>query len=159
MANLNAYLVQMRYFILLLWAAGLGLTACNSSSTTLSAKTEATFKLKFPTSENLEWEMEEDGIWEANFTLDGVPYSANFDNSGNWIETEYEINSESIPENVKNTVLSSFNGYKTNRIEAIERETEFLYEYELTSEKHSIEIIINSSGNVLKKKVVEKEIE
>jgi hypothetical protein len=59
------------------------------------------FNQKFQNVEELEWEMEKNGEWEAEFEQNEVDMSANFSAGGLWLETETEIKAVNLPIPVK----------------------------------------------------------
>ena len=134
---------------------GFGVMSCAQS--TPSAVMSA-FEKKFPNAKSVEWEKENDSEWEAEFKLNGVEYSANFSNDGTWKETEHEIKESELPSAVKRTLTNQFAEYEVEDVEMIETPEFSGYEIEIEKGKETIELLIDNSGEVLKKKV-EKESE
>ena len=67
-------------------------------------KVKEAFNKKFPNAASVEWGKESDTEFEAEFTMNGKDYSANFNTDGTWMETEMEIEMEDLPD----PVLASF---------------------------------------------------
>ena len=114
---------------------------------------KSAFEKKFPNAKSVEWKKENDSEWEAEFKLNGVEYSANFSNDGTWKETEHEIKESELPNAVKNTLNDQFGDYKVEDVEMIETPGFSGYEIEIEKGKETIELVIDNSGKVLKKKV------
>lgn len=76
------------------------------------AKVLAAFAKKFPNAESVDWE--KDGLrnWEAEFEINEVGHSANFNSSGDWLETEIDINEGDIPQSVLDGLNRDFAGAK-----------------------------------------------
>ena len=51
----------------------------------------ANFQAKFPGETNPDWHLDSNGLWEANFKIEGERYRADFQPNGLWIETENSI--------------------------------------------------------------------
>ncbi len=116
------------------------------------------FLAKFPAAEHVEWEVESDGEYEAEFKWQKKEMSANFRSDGTWLETEVEIKERDLPAYVKATLASEFAGYKVE--EACQVETADIavaYEVDLkrNSDKTRLEALIDADGNVVKKESME----
>jgi len=112
---------------------------------------QATFAKKFPNAQKVKWEKENETEWEANFRLNEKKYSANFDNEGNWKETEYEIKESEIPALVKKKIDKEFAGYNIEEAEISETSNGKVYEFELKKGKTVIEASISPEGNIVQK--------
>lgn len=132
---------------------GFGVMSC-AQSTPSSVK--SAFEKKFPKAKSVEWEKENDSEWEAEFKMNGVEYSANFSNDGTWKETEHEIKESELPSAVKSTLIDQFGDYKVEEVEMIEAPEFSGYEIEIEKGEETIELVIDNSGKVLKKKVEEE---
>jgi hypothetical protein len=123
------------------------------------ANVKSAFSQKFPAATKVEWGKEGDKEWEAEFKLNGKEYSANFDNAGKWMETEYEISAKEIPAAVKTTLDKESAGYKIE--ESVITETAELkaYEFVIAKGKDKMELIIDQSGKLVKKEIVKEEEE
>jgi hypothetical protein len=130
----------------------LGFVVMSCAQSTPSA-VKSTFAKKFPNAKSVEWEKENDSEWEAEFKINEVEYSANFSNDGTWKETEHEIKESELPNAVKNTLDNQFGDYKVEEVELIETPEFSGYEIELEKGEETIELAIDNSGKVLKKKV------
>jgi len=116
------------------------------------------FNAKYPNAKTVEWEQENDSVWEAEFKLEGVEYSANFSNEGVWKETEHEIKTKDLPQAVKNTLAKDFAGFEVEEIEMVESPGFTGYEIEIEKGEVTMEVRIDKAGKVIKKEVkVEEE--
>ncbi len=57
----------------------------------------AAFKEKFPDAQDIDWEQEKNGTWEAEFGENKVGMSASFTAEGQWLETETTIHVTELP--------------------------------------------------------------
>ncbi len=111
--------------------------------------------------EDLKWELEKNGNYEAEFEIDGVEYSAEFDKNGKMIESEHEISTSDLPEAVTKNITSKYPDFELDEAELLES-GEYGKAYEVKIEKEDgdleieIEIIIDANGKILKE---EKEID
>ena len=133
--------------------------AVMSFAQTAPTKVQDAFKAKFPTAKSVKWEQENDSVWEAEFKVEGVEYSANFSNDGVWKETEHEIKSKDLPQAVKNALATEFAGYEIEEVEMVESPDFTGYEVEIEKGEVTMEVLIDKSGNVIKKKVKKEEAE
>lgn len=121
------------------------------------ANVKSAFSQKFPAATKVEWGKEGDNEWEAEFKLNGKEYSANFDNAGKWMETEYEISAKDIPAAVKTTLDKESAGFKIE--ESVVTETAALkaYEFVIVKGKDKMELVIDGNGKLVKKEAVKEE--
>jgi hypothetical protein len=112
---------------------------------------EMAFAKRFVNATDVEWGMEDETEWEAEFKMNAKDYSANFDNNGNWKETEYKINIADIPVEVKSAIDKSFEGYKIEEAEVSETDNGKVYEFELEKGESNIEVAISTNGKVIDK--------
>jgi hypothetical protein len=137
----------------------INMTVFGQAAKDIPAAVKTSFSQKFPKATNVEWGNENDKEWEAEFKMDGKEYSANFDNEGTWIETEYEISAKEIPSAVKATLDKESAGYKTAESVVTENKDGKAFEFLLKKGETEIELIVDSKGKVIKKEQAEKEDE
>lgn len=135
-----------------------GTTLMSCAQSTPAKVTEA-FKTKFPNAKSVKWEKENDTEWEAEFKLNGVDYSANFGTDGTWKETEHKIKSKDLPQAVKNTLATEFTGYEIEDAEMVETPSFNGYEVEIEKGEETMEVVLDKSGKVIKKKIEDDENE
>ncbi len=144
--------------VLLVLASTIGFTACGQKYN-VPAKVKSSFTQKFPEAKRVKWDKENDNEWEAEFKMKGKEYSANFDNNGNWKETEYEIKKYQIPEAVQSTLDKDFNGFKIEESEISETTDGKVYEFELEKGDKEIEVAISINGKIIKQEEANEENE
>jgi hypothetical protein len=135
----------------------LGLASCGQTGKDVPAKVKDAFTQKFPDATSIKWDKENDTEWEAEFKMNGSEYSANFDNSGVWVETEYKISSADIPPAVKTTLEKEYAGSNIEVAEISETPDGKAIEFVLKSGKERTEVIMDMEGNILKQEQAEKE--
>ena len=89
--------------------------------------------------------------------MNGKEYSANFNTDGTWLETEYEISVNELPEIVKSTIQNEFNGYKIKESEISETKDGKFYEFELKKGEQKMEAAIDKDGKVVRKELAKDE--
>ena len=119
-------------------------------------KVKTSFEQKFPDAKNIEWAMENDTEWEAEFTMNGVEYSSNFTVAGEWTETEFEIKITELPEAVQIVLNSNYSDYNIEGIESSETKEGVVYEIALEKGENNVELSISKDGVVLNKVTVEE---
>lgn len=148
----------MKKLFLLVSAIGLiSLGACGQANKDVPAAVKSSFVQKFPDASKVKWDMENENEWEAEFKMDGKEYSANFEVSGVWKETEYEIKKSEIPVLVKTMLDKEFAGYKIEEAEVSETANGKVFEFKLENDETEMEVAIDPNGNVIKKEVKSKE--
>ncbi len=126
-------------------------SVCAQRGKDVPATVSSAFAQKFPKATGVKWGKENEKEWEAEFKMDGKEYSANFDNSGAWVETEYEIAAKEIPAAVRVTLDKESAGLKIGESEISESKEGKVYEFILGKGKSEIELAIDPSGKLLKK--------
>lgn len=120
----------------------------------------ATFDSKYPTAQKVEWELEKEGEYEAEFKIAKKEMSANFLADGTWLETEMEIKTEALPQAVKTAITTLFPSYELEEAEQVEKpEAAMAYEVKLENEADDTEIeaVFSADGTLLKKEVKQEE--
>lgn len=144
-------------FSMIAIASILSLSACGQTGQDVPANIKTAFAQKFPNATKVNWGKETEKEWEAEFKMDGKEYSANYDNNGTWMETEYEISVKEIPTAVQNTIDKEFPGYKTGESEISETTGGKQFEFSLKKEGTTLEVAIDISGTVTKKEQAGKD--
>jgi uncharacterized membrane protein YkoI len=148
----------MKNLLFLIMAmAFLNLVACGQKTKDLPEKVKSAFAEKFPNASKVKWEKENDKEWEAEFKMNGKEYTANFDLEGNWMETEYEISIDDLPEAVKSCLAKEFADYKIKEAEVAETSDGKVYEFELKKGSDVAEAVISINGKVLSKEPEKEE--
>lgn len=108
------------------------------------------FKAKFPDAKKIQWELENDSIYEAEFVSNKVEMSSNFSATGRWLETEKEIDKKDIPDAVLKMIAGKYAGYKIVEAESVDSPAcSQCYEVVLKKGKKKVELLLNKDGNIL----------
>lgn len=130
------------------------------SANKVPAAITSAFKAKFPNATKTRWEMENANEYEAGFKLKGEEVSANFDNTGKWLETETEIKVTALPASVKTALSKDFAGFKINEASKIESlKNGNCFEAEIKKGKETFDVLFTADGKMLSKTKIEKEKE
>ena len=133
------------------------LSACGQKKDEVPENVKTAFNQKFPNATKVKWGKENSSEWEAEFKMDGMEYSANFNNDANWLETEYEIEVNDLPELVKSTIVKEFKDYKIKESEISETAEGKVYEFEIKKGEERLEVAIDKEGKVVKKEQLNDE--
>ncbi|XOV91545.1 MAG: PepSY-like domain-containing protein [Bacteroidota bacterium] len=133
--------------------------AQKSDNKNVPEKVLSAFNAKFPDAKKVEWEMENDSEWEAEFKWNAKEYSANFSADGKWRETEYEIKESEIPSNIRAILDQNFSDYEIEEPVVAETPSGRSYEMEIEEGEEEYEVTIGSKGNLTKKKESEEKDE
>lgn len=139
----------MKHIILVTVFVTVIATSCFGKVTPPSAVASA-FKQKFPTAINVSWGKENAHEYEADFTENGVKHSANFSESGKWVETETATDFNSLPAKVKASFNAQHKGAKQNEVAKIERANGVIYEIEIKEGKKGKDCLYNEDGSSVK---------
>ncbi len=147
---------KLTFIAALVLAVTMNSCAQKSESKNVPEKVLSALNAKFPDAKKVEWEMETDSEWEAEFKWNGKQYSANFSTEGEWHETEYEIKESEIPSNIRAILDQYFSEYKIEEPEISETSMGKSYEMEIEAGKEEYEVTIDTKGNLTKKKESEE---
>jgi hypothetical protein len=134
-------------------------TSCGQSGKDVPAQVKSAFSQKFSGATSVKWSRENDEEWEAEFRLGGKGYSANFDNAGTWIETEYRVSINEIPVVVKTALDKESAGAKIKVSEVTETKDGKSYEIIIGRGEKETEFIMDDAGNIIKKEQLKEENE
>lgn len=129
---------------------GFGMVSCSQGTPSV---VKIAFNEKFPNATSVKWEKENEAEWEAEFKLTGVEYSANFSNEGIWKETEHEVAIGELPDAITNVLENQYSGYTIKGAEMVETPMLSGFEVEIKKGKETVEIMIDTDGNVQKMNV------
>jgi len=122
----------------------------SAQSKTPQAVSDA-FNKKFPNATKVKWEKENAKEFEASFNLKGVDYSANYSDTGEWMETESTIAFNDLPNSVKATFNASHPNAKVKEVAKIETSKgQIQFEVELKQGMKTVEFLYNSDGTEIK---------
>jgi hypothetical protein len=121
---------------------------------------KSAFNAKYPKAEKVNWGLEKQGEYEAEFVLNGIESSANFDSKGLFIEFETEIKESELPQTIKATLVKEFAGYKIGDVAKSTNAKGIVnYEMESSKGKDKFEISLDANGKLLNMKVSKEEDE
>jgi hypothetical protein len=115
------------------------------------------FAKDFPAVKNVTWGAE-DKDFEAEFKLNGVDCSANYNKAGHRLETETTIQNDQLPKTALDYISKNFSGYKLTEAANITDDKNVIkYETEIELNGESIELIFDANGKFLEKEEAEGE--
>ncbi len=123
--------------------------SAQKKSTPVEVKTA--FSQKFPNATKVKWHKENATEYEAEFKLDGKSHSANFSNTGEFLELEGMYSFKELPQSIQEAFKSN---HKNATIKAVEKiqlaNGEVKYEVEYKKGIKTIEVLYDESGNEIK---------
>lgn len=123
----------------------------SSFASTPPEKVKKAFELKFPTATLVKWIKETKHEYEAAFTVNGVKHSANFLDSGEWLETESPITFNTLPKKVQDEFNTAHKNVKIKAIAKIDNSKgETQYEIEVKNGLKTVEYFYSSEGKLIK---------
>jgi len=115
------------------------------------ADVKQTFSKKFPEATDIKYEMEKKD-YEVSFKENGVVMSANFNSSGEWLETETIIIESDLPKKVLTSAAKNFSGFMITEVSKVESPDKVVYyEMYLKTNKKGYDVEFSPKGDVLKK--------
>ena len=113
-------------------------------------KAQDAFSEKYPEAKDVEWERDSNGNYEAQFELESTKLRADFDKSGNWIETEQSIEFDDLPKNIQQLVEAK---YKKEGIVEIEKVNHHqkgnFYDVEFKAPGKNKDVEISEAGEII----------
>ena len=110
------------------------------------------FASKFPKAVKVEWSKESETEFEAEYKMNGMEMSSNFDQTGKWLVTETEIKSSQFPAAIQAALKKDFMDYKIEESEKAETSgNEVFYEVALEKGKSNLEIKFATDGKIISK--------
>jgi hypothetical protein len=114
------------------------------------------FAKKFPNATYVKYQMEKKD-YEVSFKDNGVGMSANFNSSGEWLETETVMIESDLPKEVLTSAATNFVGYNITDITKIDGPNKVLnYEMNLKKGTVSYQVKFSPKGEILKKTPLKK---
>ncbi|MEI7596894.1 MAG: PepSY-like domain-containing protein [Bacteroidota bacterium] len=122
---------------------------CFALNETPKAVIEA-FNLKFSNASKVKWNKENSHEYEASFVLNGLNCSANYSDTGEWLETENSTTFNLLPEKVQIAFNALHKGAKIKEIAIIETSKGVVkYEVEIKKCIKIIELLYAVDGKKL----------
>ena len=144
------------FSLALLLVFGTNSYAQKAAEPTVPAAVKAAFAKQFPKAEQAKWEMEDGKDYEVGFKQAGTKWSAKYDASAKWLETEHEVAATALPAAVTKAIASSYGAYELKESEMVETPAGTGYEVELENGKETLEVMFSADGKVLKSKAEEE---
>ena len=136
--------------IFLVALAVLCASATGCAQKKVPAAVDSAFKTKFSNATNVSWDKENNHEYEAEFKISGANHSANFSDTGKWLETERVIPFDELPELVQQSFMTSHKDAKVKGVAKIETsEGEIHYEIEVKQLLGADELFYDANGKVL----------
>ena len=133
------------------------LISCCGTESQPPADVQQSFNDRFAGVAEVEWEVEEDGTWEAEFELDGVDVSAEFSAEGEWLETETEVST--VPDTIMTWIENEYPGWTIENAELVEIPDSIYYEVEIEDRTDEAELLFDKDGIYLKKEGEDEEVD
>jgi len=106
------------------------------------------FEGKFPDATDVKWGKENSKEWEANFTENGVKMSANFKTTGEWVETERQIDVSELPEAVTSEIKKLHPKGEIKAAYRIDSASDGIkYEADVKTGKRTVEVLLKEDGS------------
>ncbi len=100
----------------------------------------------FPGATAVKWGNEENNEWEAEFVHQNIGMSACFKSSGEWFETETDIDADDLPHEVSALIDSQFSDYNLLETSGLEKPGFKGYEIVVKKGKETLEVQISPDG-------------
>jgi hypothetical protein len=111
----------------------------------------AAFSKQFPNSTNVKWGKENAKEYEANFKLNGINMSANYDLNGNLKETETEIAITDLPLAVSQSIKTKYPAAVISGADKIEKAGgKIIYEADIKINGKKKEVELYEDGKFVK---------
>jgi uncharacterized membrane protein YfbV (UPF0208 family) len=128
---------------------------CTSATSYAQGKTPAVvtaaFNQKFPNATSVKWDKENTHEYEADFELKGIKYSANFSDTGEWLEKESPSSFNELPEKVQASFNALHKGSTIKVVAKIETSKGITkYEVEIKKGIKTIEVFYMADGTEIK---------
>jgi hypothetical protein len=115
------------------------------------------FAKDFPVVKNVVWGME-DKDFEAEFQLNGVGSSANYNPAGHRLETETTLKNDQLPQAALDYIAKNFSGSKIiSAAKTVDDKNVVKYEAMVEINKESTEVVFDVNGKFLGKNEIEAE--
>ena len=117
----------------------------------LPATVQKAFESKFAVATEVKWGKENASEYEAEFVMEGVKISANFNADGTWLETESLIPVSKLPNEVQAEIAKLYADESIIEADRIERAgKESVYEIVVKMGMKKKEIIMDETGIIQK---------
>lgn len=107
------------------------------------------FQDLYPSATNIAWEKTDNGLFEAEFKVDGQTFEAVFLPNGNWMHTGVDINSSELPSLITSRVEEIYNNasiLEASKLSLPDGSSQ--YELELKEAGVNIEVVFYEDGGI-----------
>jgi hypothetical protein len=136
---------------LFLWTLALSLSvvACGEKAENGEAAYETAFATKYANAKDVDWRMDDNGYHEAHFKIDGDKYRADYDDDGNWRETERSMDYDDLPDAVKETIKEQYDKDDIEEIELVDSATKgTFFDVEFKDDGKRFDVEITKEGKI-----------
>jgi hypothetical protein len=117
----------------------------------IPATVQKAFDQKFPNATKVKWEKENAHEYEASFEWKEEKHSANFSDSGVWLETETASSFHQLPEKVQSAFYASHKSAAVKAISTIQTSKGVTkFEVEFKQGVKTVELIYTADGQEIK---------
>ncbi len=140
----------MRLTVLSLAVLILALLGC--AETVVPEQTRLAFEAMYPEAREVDWDVEDESVCEADCIVDGRELSLKFDLAGNWLETEILIEVHELPPAILHVVETHFGDAAIEEIEqTLTPGLDTLYEVDVIREGREIDILFDPTGKIIRR--------
>lgn len=150
----------MKKLTIILVFIGLGFTCLAQEE--VPTKVKSAFKTMAPKVKNANWQMAEDGEWQAEYKINDREVRAVFDEDGKWLGTTSEMDSKKLPAAVQKAIAEKYKGYIIEEAEMVEVQDEKpMYKVRLENGDNEQETMFYEDGRIVmsKNEMDEKEVD
>ncbi len=105
------------------------------------------FAARYADARDVDWD-KDDALWEVEFTTEKAERKAGFDDAGNWIFTESEVEKEELPPIVFKAIALKFEGFIIDEVEGFQDTAFNGFEITLERDLTEVEILISTEGDI-----------
>lgn len=116
----------------------------------ISKNLKSQFEKEYPNATEIEWE-KENNLFNVEFDIDEKEQEIWYDDSGNIIKTEHELEEAELPEAIRSKIKSSYSAFKIDDIEMKKENDEVTYEIEIRKGWKGKTLMFNESGANIQK--------
>lgn len=111
---------------------------------------QSNFEAKYPGENDPDWETDSNGNYEAHFKMKGVKYRADFSPTGQWIETETNIDKDDLPEAIKKVIKNKYGDEDITEVELVTSATKgTFYDVEFKKKGKNKDVMFRGNGTII----------
>lgn len=142
--------MKKRYFYVLALSVLMAGSACEPLWNKVKVPEPVTVRFMelYPSIKNADWE-EEDGNFEAEFTISGQERKALFSADGNLIHYSEELEERYLPEPIRNVLQAQYGTFKVDEAHRVQQNGTATYVVELEDKNKEILLRFDTNGSLL----------